>query len=429
MKSYTLPYGGSTVSFEADNVIFEAKTAEFDPGLEPCELIDRAIDRPIGTAPLSNLVSPDSRVVIIVDDITRPTPRRLILKSLSRCLEKIPGLDISIVLALGTHRPMTSQEIEEDLGEFAEKYPVVNISYLDVGRFAPAGVMPDGTKIMVYREILEADFIIGVGNIVPHIAAGWGGGAKIIMPGVCGEETTNAIHNISNTKQNMVETSGSTDNLFRRTMEELAGRVGLSFIVNTVLDDNGKLLGVFAGDFIKAHRAGVAFAEKVLCPEIPERADILVVSANPANADFWQGAKPYVFAHRAVKKGGVMVLLLSAEFGICGCAPAHEKTIRKYYNKSSAELEKAIAEKEDEDILGIGEAFIRVQTEGFCTTILLSEGISCEDAQLLGFEKADSMAEALKKAYAIAGENAKVGIIPYGGEMLCRIKPAACSEN
>lgn len=421
MALYQIPYGDRTVSCAAEHVVFYAVPQRPEPLEDSDVLIENALNAPIGAPPLETLIDPGKKIALVVDDITRPTPRKQILQHLSKKLDGIPGLDISLIIALGTHRPMTEEEIETDLGEFSHKYPVVNISYLDLDRFVLAGNMPDGTNIMVYREIVEADVIIGIGNIVPHIAAGWGGGAKIIMPGVCSEETTNAIHNVSNTQQDMLLTCGSTDNLFRRTMEDLAAKVGLSWIVNTVLDENGQILGVFAGDFIQAHRAGVSFAEKYLCPQIPELADILIVSANPAHADFWQGAKPFIFAHRAVKRGGVMIFLLSAEEGICGCAPVHEKTIRKYYNESAETLHRVIAEGAEEDVLGVGEGFIRVQTKDFCTAFLISEGISAEDAQLLGFEKMPTLESALEKACVLMGDDAAIGIIPHGGEILCRL--------
>lgn len=228
MPVYEIPYGDKTLSCTAEHVIFHAAARHPEPLPDPDNLIRAALDAPIGAPALEELVRPGSKVALIVDDITRPTPRQAILRHLSARLDAIPGLDVSLIIALGTHRPMTDEEIRQDLGEFAQKYPVVNTSYLDTERYAMAGKMPDGTSIMVYREVLEADTIIGIGNIVPHIAAGWGGGAKIIMPGVCGEETTTAIHNISNTQQDLLLTCGGTDNLFRRTMEELAARVGLS---------------------------------------------------------------------------------------------------------------------------------------------------------------------------------------------------------
>ena len=424
-KTYRLAYGEKFLEFSDDKVIFCATTKHISTLPDPVQLIDDALDTPYGTPPLERIVKPGDRVALIVDDITRPTPRRLLLDRVTKRLETIPQLSISIILALGTHRPMSAEEIAEDLGPFSERYPVVNISYLDKERFAVAGEMPNGTPIHVYKEVLEADVVVGIGNIVPHIAAGWGGGAKIIMPGVCGKETTDAIHMLSCTCQNVLETCGSVDNLFRRTMEALAKKVGLAFIINTVLDEEKNLRGVFCGDFVKAHRAGVDFARGILCPSIPQRADIVIVSANPANADFWQGAKPYVFAHFAVKRGGVIILLLSAEYGLCGCAPAHRQALLKYYNKSEADILQALAEEETTDILGLGEAFIRMQTEGFCKTLLISEGLGKDEAALLGFELVDDLEEAVQRARHLVGANATIGLIPHGGELLC----VASNEN
>ena len=420
---YPIAYGEKTLNFRDDDgrVIFYAKACKTVPLQDPDKLIETALSNPIGSLPLELIVKAGDTVAILVDDITRPTPRQRILNAIIKRLAGLPDIRISIVIALGTHRQMMQEEIEKDLGDFAHRYPVLNISYTDETRFAPCGEMPDGTPIRVYKEILEADTIIGIGNIVPHIAAGWGGGAKIIMPGVCGKETTDGVHMLSCLNQNVIKTSGNPDNIFRKTMEDLAERVGLSFIVNTVLDEEQNLLGVFAGHFIAAHREGVLFAQQALCPCIPAKADILVVSANPAHADFWQGAKPYVFAHHAVRQGGVMILLLSAEEGLCGSAPSHEKTMRKYYSKSEEEVRHALAIEDVSDTLGLGEAFIRLQTEGYCRTLLVSDGLTEADARLLGFQKTASLNEAVELALSWKGTNATVGIIPQGGDLLCLV--------
>lgn len=423
---YLIPYGNKNLFFHdyEEKVIFYAEPLQPATLQDSDALIDHALNNPIASTPLRNLVKTGDKVAILIDDITRPTPRKKLIAAILRQLNTIYELKISIIIALGTHRPMTQEEISQDLGEIYEKYPVINIDYRDNDRFVQVGTMPDNTPIEVYKEILDADFLIGVGNIVPHIAAGWGGGAKIVMPGVCSKTTTDAVHMLSLLQQNLIKTSGSTENLFRTTMETLASKVGLSFIVNTVIDHERNIRGVFAGDFIEAHRKGVEFAKTVLCPEISEKADILIVSANPANADFWQGAKPYIFAHTAVKQAGVMIFLLSAEEGLCGSAPAHQCAMRQYYDKSEDEIKKVLNQEDVSDKLGVAEAYIRIQTEGICKTILISEGLSETDATLLGFEKADSLDSAVKSARSIMGENATIGIIPHGGDVLCRLKEA-----
>lgn len=421
---YKIAFGKEELAFQdtKNNVIFYATPQKPARIPDPVQLIRNSLEHPVGTEKLEDIVSENDRVALIIDDVTRPTPRKLILgQVLERLLAKgVPKKNIKIILALGTHRPMTQEEISGDLGTLAEEYEIVNISFMDKERFVRVGEMPDGTPIHIYRELMESDRIVGIGNIVPHIAAGWGGGAKIIMPGVCDKVTTEAVHMISCLEQNVLETCGNTDNKFRRTMEQLAEKVGLDFIVNTVIDEEKHVLGVFSGHFIAAHREGVEFAKKVLCPTVKERADILISSANPAHTDFWQAAKPFVFAHYAVKKGGVLIFVMDAAEGLCGCAPAHEKTIRRYFNKTEEEVRRAAASGEVDDALGLGEALIRIQTQGIVDVIVISHGLTDEDVKLLGFTRADTLEEAMSLARQKMGEDASVGIIPYGGEMLLR---------
>lgn len=421
---YSIPYGEKQVSFidEADEVIFYAQPDRPAILPDPQQLIQQALDYPVNSPRLEQLVENGNRIAILIDDVTRPTPRKQLVEAVVQRLSSKTCLEIRLIYALGTHRTMTDEEIAGDLGELAQHYQVVNIDYRDESRFDQVGVLPDLAPIQVYREILDADVIIGIGNIVPHIAAGWGGGAKIIMPGVCSKVTTDAVHMISFLKQNLIDTCGTLDNPFRKAMEDLAAKVNLTFIVNTVLDPEKNIIGVVAGDFIQAHWKGVDLARKILCPKIPRRADLLIVSANPADMDFWQGAKPYIFAHAAVKPGGVIVFLLSGKEGLCGSAPAHECAIRHYYNKSEAEVRAALDSGEVEDVLGVGEAFIRIHSEGICRTILISDGLTEEDAALLGFEKSANLTDAIAVARTLIAGSLKIGIIPYGGETLCRVQ-------
>ena len=120
-----------------------------------------------------------------------------------------------------------------------------------------------------------------------------------------------------------------------------------------------------------------------------------------------------------------MIFLLSAEEGLCGCAPAHETAMREYYAKSECDIRCALQQDNTEDVLGLAEAFIRLQTTGFCHTLLVSDGLTEEDARLLGFEKVPDLDTAITLALARMGPDASIGVIPQGGDMLC----SAASEN
>jgi nickel-dependent lactate racemase len=285
------------------------------------------------------------------------------------------------------------------------------------------GPTKSGIPVEVNEQVARADIKIAVGNVVPHTTAGWGGGSKIILPGVCSTRTTEMMHLRACLSQPVLEAPGNLDIPARREMDDIAAKVGLDFIVNTVLDDDGNILAAFAGHFIKAHKAACKFAEKTQIIPIPEQADILIVSATPCHYDFWQGLKPYVFSHRAVREGGVLIFLLDGAEGLCGDAPSHEETFRKYLLWPFEEQKAAVDRGEVGDLIAIHATIhhsqvLRRVKKTFCVT----NHMSAEDLAAMGFEAAPSVQEALKWAYDILGREAKVGVIPYGGETL--VQPA-----
>ena len=203
-------------------------------------------------------------------------------------------------------------------------------------------------------------------------------------------------------------------------MEQIAGQVGLDFIINTVLDEHKNILGVFCGHYIEAHRAGVELARQVMCPKIPKRADIVIASANPADIDFWQGCKPYIFSHFSVRDGGVLIFLIHGREGLCWNAPQHEKTLRHYCAMGYDEIMKDVNAGVLEDIVGINVPLFIARVRDRVTTLCVSEGFSDQDIRDLGFLPCASPEEALSKAFDLLGADASVGIIPFGGETLVR---------
>jgi nickel-dependent lactate racemase len=319
---------------------------------------------------------------------------------------------------------MTKEELSIKLGdEVRERYRVINRDYRD-GDFVDLGQTESSTPIEVDREVLEADFKIAIGNVIPHISAGWGGGSKMILPGVCSQKTTDMMHLMACIVQPVLEVIGTRDNKPRAEMDAIAGEVGLDFIVNTVMDEDKNMLGVFAGHFFEAHRAACDMAEKVMIIPIPAQADILIVSANPCHFDYWQGIKPYTYCHRAVREGGVIVFLLDGTEGLCGDAPSHEGTVRKYLPWSFDDQKAAVDRGEVEDLVGLNvpmyHATVRHRVR---STMIVTNHLSDNDIAALEFDPVTSVQEALERAYDLVGRDAKVGIIPFGGETLVRVAP------
>lgn len=425
---------GVTTHVDVDdrNLLFHARHRKTGRLPDQARVVQEALAHPIGSGRLEELLQakrttglPPS-VVILVDDATRPTPAARILPFILQEIERagIPDRAVRIFMALGTHRPMTQDELRAKLGnDVLRRYAVVNREYQD-GDFVPLGETPSGTPIEVDRQVVEADLKIAIGNIVPHISAGWGGGSKIILPGVCSQRTTDMMHLMACIVQPVLEVLGTRDNKPRAEMDAIAQRVGLDFIVNTVLDEEQNMLGVFAGHFVEAHRQATALAERLMVAPIPEQADIVIVSATPCHFDYWQGIKPYVYSHRAVKEGGVIIFLLDGAEGLCGDAPSHEETVRKYLLWSFEDQKAAVERGQVKDLVGLNvpmyHATVRHRVR---TTICVTRHLAQEDLDALGFDAAPDVQSALDRAYAILGRHATVGVIPFGGETLVRVAP------
>jgi nickel-dependent lactate racemase len=419
---------GVTAQVEIDdrNLLFYAahrKAAEIP---DQTQVIQEALEHPIGTGKLATLLKPEHSVVIMVDDITRPTPAAMILPFILEEIHSvgIPDAAVTIFMGMGTHRPMTEEELRIKLGDdVRQRYTVINRDYRE-GDFVDLGHTESGTPIEINREILEADFKITVGNVIPHISAGWGGGSKMILPGVCSQKTTDMMHLMACIVQPVLEVIGTRDNKPRAEMDAIAQKIGLDFIVNTVMDEDKNLLGVFAGHFVEAHRKATELAEKVMVVPIPAQADILIVSANPCHFDYWQGIKPYTYCHRAVREGGVIIFMLDGTEGLCGDAPSHEETVRKYLPWSFEDQKAAVERGEVEDLVGLNVPMYHATVRHrVIKTICVTNHLAQEDIDALEFDTAPSVQAALEEAYELLGRDAKVGVIPFGGETLVRVAP------
>jgi nickel-dependent lactate racemase len=414
------------VSIDDRNLLFCASHRKVAQVPDQTQVVLNALSHPIGTGQLAGLLKPSQRVVVLFDDITRPTPTARILPPVldALCAAGIADRNVTLFAAMGTHRPMTEEELVVKLGANARgRYRIVNRDYR-AGDFVSLGQTASGTPVEVDREVVDADFTIAVGNVIPHISAGWGGGSKMILPGACSKKTTDMMHLMACIVQPVLEVIGTRDNTPRAEMDAIARKVGLGFIVNAVMDEDKNLVGVFAGHYVDAHRAACAMAEKVMVIPIPRQADILIVSANPCHFDYWQGIKPYTYCHRAVREGGVIIFMLDGAEHLCGDAPSHEETVRHYLPWSFADQKAAVERGEVEDLVGLNvpmyHATVRHRVK---RTILVTNHLETQDIQALQFEPAPSVQVALERAYGLVGRDAKVGIIPFGGETLTRVAP------
>jgi nickel-dependent lactate racemase len=426
---YSIPYGKSQVEFEAPekNVIFTGEMTNI-PGLDDLEgAVLEAIDSPIGSAPLKDLAKGKKNIVFLVEDSTRDTPLSRIMPVVVNYLNRhgVPDEAMSFLTAPGTHRIMTDKEILEKLGEeMVRRFLVrqhdatINADMVDMGMVSAGNYE---IPVHINRYALEADLLVGLGNIVPHSDAGYSGGAKIVQPGVCDFVTTSATHQAAgfcpDIPLGMVE-----GNPCRRGMEEVAKIVNLAFIINVVKNYENEVAGVFAGDFIKAHRAGVALAEKSFKVEIPELADIVVVSSSPADLDYWQAEKGTTGAYFAVKKGGIVIFVAPCYEGLCHNHPRFREWLSLPLAEVLKRLRAASPEDVDADMVSAVLAVCNCRVRDKASIFSVSEGLIQEDLDVLHYTPYPTVQAALDEALRQI-PCGTIGILPKGGISLPILKP------
>lgn len=409
------------ITWVKNRVIFAIAPRVSDSSVNVSKAVTAALSNPISSSPLREIIRQGSWVLLLADDITRATPRQLIIPPILDELNKtgIPDENINILIALGTHRSMSKSEIEEAFGkEVTQRVEINNHAFRDSKQLINIGHTGKGTPIIINRKVKEADFVLGIGSIVPHTEAGWSGGAKILQPGVCGEETTACTHMLAVRTPGYLEhcsLAGFTENPVRLEIEQVALRAGLHFIVNVVFDGAGKVVKVVAGDPVAAHRAGVATARKYFLQVLPERADIVVVDARPADIDLWQGLKPLAFATRAVREGGIAILVADFPDGI---SPVYSQEWLMFGDKTCVELRNA--EKTGQLAKGVCAQglYLHAAVKEKVKVICVSDGISIIEKKDLGFLHAKTTDEALHLALEEKGRDATVGLILQGGNVL-----------
>jgi len=413
----SLPYGDKTIPVEipSRNLLCVLEPKDL-PRVQNEKLeVMRALENPIGSPKLADMVTQGDKVIIISDDNTRLTPTQLIVPALLDMLNEIGVEDenIKVIVALGTHRPMTHSEFRQKFGrQVLKRVEVENHEFADHSKLVELGVTSNGTPISINKEVVEADVKIGIGNIVPHFICGWAGGAKIIQPGVSGEETTAATHMLCvRTRKQLL---GSVENVVKREMESIAQKVGLDMIVNTVLNRAGRIVKVVAGDVVEAARQGIDTAKSIYFVKTPAKADIVLASSHPCDLDFWQAHKTLFSADLAVRDGGTIIIVTPCLEGVSRMHPE----ILEIGKWTPEEVDQKLKQGKIKDQIGGSFAIAWGLIKKRAKVIMVSKGIPADDASQLGFDYADTVNMALNKAFTRHWRNAKVTVLTHAPDMV-----------
>jgi lactate racemase len=285
----------------------------------------RALEQPIASRPLRELVSRETKVCILFTDITRATPNERIIPWLLEYLEPIvPRENITLLNQLGTHRPNTKAELEKMLTPaIVANYHVLNHEPENDDALVQVGVTRDGTPALLNKHALGADLRIVTGFIEPHFFAGFSGGIKGIMPGVGGLRTVMSNHGFRNIGDPGATFGINDGNPLWEELRDIALKAGPSFVFNVTLNEERQITGVFAGDILKAHKAGTEFVRKSAMQAVDQPFDIVVTtnSGYPLDMNLYQGVKGMSAGARIIKPGGTLILAAECREGVPAGSP------------------------------------------------------------------------------------------------------------
>lgn len=418
-SSVELKYGRGTVSLDLSG----AESVSFLHGNDMPAIDDlpaafrRAVEEDCAGAPLKARVRPGDPITIILSDITRFWMRQdRICELLVKYLESVCGVapeDVVVLIALGTHRPMTESELETLASPYVyARCRVVNHD-CDAEDLADVGVTRYGNRVEV-NPLAVGRKVITVGGAVHHLMAGYGGGRKSILPGICSRATIRRNHSMAldpdaPRSSPRVGSGRLTGNPIHEDMDDAAALVNPVFGVNIVVNARSEHAGLFCGDFREAWKASCAFCQRVYGREIDQEADVVICSCGgfPKDLNLYQGVKSLLNGVNALRPGGTFVFLCACPEG--GGAPDFFDWTKPL---SQGRLDAALREN-----FTIAGYIFYASCEAIARAgrfLMLSE-IDPEQVKDMGIESHRSL-EGLMDRLDLAGK--RVTVIPHGGYVL-----------
>lgn len=424
MTEISFPYGKNKINHRFSDSelsgVLVSSIEQYEPSASETELVQMALQSPIGSPRLSLLARGKKKIVIIASDHTRPVPSKVIIPPmLKEIREGNPNADITILIATGCHRGTTREEL---VGKFGEE--IVNNEKIyvhdctDDAMLVNIGTLPSGGQCEINSIACDADLLVAEGFIEPHLFAGFSGGRKSVLPGIASRTTVLANHCAEFINDKHARTGILEDNPIHNDMLWAAKKAKLRFIVNVVLNADKKVIYAVAGDCEEAHKVGTDFLSK-LCAVNAVPSDV-VISTNggyPLDQNVYQAVKGMTAAEAAVKKGGVIIMLAASDDGTGGDHFYHQLADEPDVCKT---MDLFLSRGRNETAPDQWQSQILVRILMHSSVIYVSE-MPDEQIKKMHMIPAHSIDEALTKAKTIIGkENVTITAIPDGIAVMVR---------
>ena len=421
MKTIKIPYYTSTLDLHVDEAnlkaVVTAKMHDYKPAKSEAELVKDALAHPIGSKTLRELAVGKKKVTLVTSDHTRAVPSKLTLPILlAEIRAGNPDADITILIATGLHRPTTEEEQRRMFGDAIvdQEKIVVNKAFEDED-FERVCELPSGAELWVNKLALHCDLLVTEGFIEPHFFAGFSGGRKSILPGICNAVTVNENHSYKAIASPYAATGVLEHNPIHEDMVFAARAVNVQFIMNVALNAEKKVIAAFAGDLEQAHLQGVEFVRGLAqCPSVT--GDIVVTSNGgyPLDQNLYQSPKAVATAEACCRDGGVIIMCASCCDGMGG-THFEKLIVRGTVDEIDAYLSK-IPPKETIPEMWCAQIFSRILKKH--RIILVTNYLDHEMVRKANMIPASSPDEALEMAYGMMGRDAEVVVIPDGVAVL-----------
>jgi nickel-dependent lactate racemase len=385
--------------------------------------LNAALDAPIGCAPLVSLAAGKKTAAISVCDITRPAPNRVTLPPVLARLHQagIPVEGVTILIATGLHRAATAEEIDTIVGpEIAREYRIVSHDAKALSEHRHLGETGRGTPVYIDERFMAADLHITLGFIEQHLMLGFSGGRKLVAPGLAAQETIKVIHSPRFMREPRATEGSIADNPLHDELLEVARMAHHDFMLDVTLTQDRHISGVFAGDPVKAHAAGVAFVEQTCLERLDEPVDAAITSAAgyPLDLTFYQIVKGITAATHMVKPGGRILIIAQCAEGVGSPEFARRLSRMKDFDSFLEEISNAPVEVDQwqlEKLALAGQNF---------ELYFYTPGVTRGQLGFLAESAFNSIPEAIAATLCGLPADARIALVPEGPYTFARAEEA-----
>ncbi len=420
-KTIKIPYHTGKIDLHIDEKNLKAlvysHAEEYKAEADEETIVRKALQNPIGSKPLSELVADKKNILLVTSDHTRAMPSKITLPIL---LEEIrsgnPDAKITILIATGLHRKTTEAEMRSMFGDAIvdNETIAINDAFNDE-EFSYVCDLPSGAEFHVNKLAVESDFVITEGFIEPHFFAGFSGGRKSILPGICNAATVNENHSYKAIANKNSITGVLEGNPIHEDMIFAARKVNVQFILNVALNADKKIISAFAGDLIEAHAKGVDFVRNISNSDVT-KGDIVITSNGgyPLDQNVYQTPKAIATAEEYAKENAVIIMCAACIDGMGGTN--FEKLMQMGTVEEIDAYLSSIPPKETISEMWCTQIYARILKKH--KVILVNEYLDRETVERANMIYANDVDDALEMAYELKGRDAEVVVIPDGVAVL-----------